>query len=54
VSLVGRVAGWDEKHFVQAETAPRRTRRRQVPGVDGIERSPEKCDIHRLARPRTW
>jgi len=50
VYFVGGIAGGNEKDSIQAKAALRRPRRRQVPGMDGVKRSAENCDVHRLPR----
>ncbi len=49
--LVRRVAGWNEEYPVQPELARRRARRLQVAGMNRIEGSTEKRDVHAVESP---
>ena len=48
MNFVGRIAGGNEKYSIQVKAALCRPRRRQVSGMDGVERSAENCDVHEI------
>jgi hypothetical protein len=46
VNFVGRAAGRDEENSFQAEAALCRPCRRQMPGMNRVERPTKDCDVH--------